>query len=440
MNMPGTFSLYALLIIFAGCKTAPKKPEIIISTDIPNFWQAYDMITSTSDSVLQYKYLDSLYLDKGTAGLAAIREARNYTPLDYIRAIKAYPKFWASIRENTLKADLFSVQLEEGIEKLSVIYPDIKPAKIYFTIGALRTNGTTMDSLVLIGSELAMSDTNTVSSELPEEIRDNRRKFFDSNPIDDLVLLNVHEYVHTQQKPALDNLLSYVIREGVAEFVSSKAMGVASAVPAIAYGKKNDEVRKKFEKEMFYGHNIYQWLWGDAENDFGVRDLGYYIGYELSEIYYEQSNDKKAAIKKLIELDYTNETEIEEFVNGTSFFSATLKELYQDFEDRRPSVVSIQPFENNSEHVSPRTHQITVTFSEPVSQEFRNFDFGPLGEDALVRIRNIVGYSADGKSMTIEIEPLAPGKHYQVTIGWGFRNLENVPIKQYLIDFKTSSE
>jgi len=440
MNMPKTPMIIALLIILACCRAASQSPENIITTDIPHFWQAYDLITSTQDSVLQYKYLDSLYLDKATPGLTAIREARNYTPQDYIRVINEYPEFWASIRVNTLKADLFSTQLEAGIEKLRAIYPDLKPAKIYFTIGALRTNGTTLDSLVLIGSELAMSDSNTVSSEFPEEWRENRRKFFGSNPITDLVLLNVHEYVHTQQKPALDNLLSYVIREGVAEFVSSKAMDVASAVPAIAYGKKNEDVRKKFEKEMFYGHNIYQWLWGDAENDFGIRDLGYYIGYEMCELYYEQANDKKAAIKKLIELDYTNETEIEDFVNGTGFFSLPIEELYQQFQDRRPFVTGIQPFENNSKLVEPGVLQMTVTFSEAMNQESRSFDFGPLGEEAVVRIKNIVGYSADGRSLTFEIEPLEPNKQYQLTIGWGFINLDNVPLKQYLIDFKTASK
>ncbi|MCB4235398.1 hypothetical protein LDL59_10835 [Kaistella anthropi] len=45
-----------------------------------------------------------------------------------------------------------------GIEKLRKIYPELKPAKIYFTIGALRTNGTYSHNLVLIGSEIAMTD------------------------------------------------------------------------------------------------------------------------------------------------------------------------------------------------------------------------------------------------------------------------------------------
>ncbi|MGL4596592.1 MAG: Ig-like domain-containing protein [Bacteroidia bacterium] len=438
--MKNVLIILTVLVLLVNCRTNKKEAAHIITSDIHNFWIAYDKIKSTDDSVLQYNYLDSLYFKKGTAGLAAIIEAKNYTPQDYINAIRNYPKFWESVRENTFKADELSLKLEEGIKKLGVLYPELKPAKIYFTIGALRTNGTTFDSLVLIGSELAMADKQTVSSEFPEQIANNRRKYFDSNPIHDIVLLNVHEYVHTQQKPALDNLLSYVIREGAAEFVSCKAMGLPSAAPAIAFGKKNEAVRQKFEKELFYGNNLYQWLWGDEPNGFNVRDLGYYIGYELCERFYEKEKDKNAAIKKLIELDYSNETEIENFVNGTGFFSASLDDLYQDFQDRRPTVVAIKPFENLAQNVSLKTNQITVVFSEPVNQTFRNFDFGPLGETAAVQIKKVVGYSEDGKSLTFEIENLEPNKQYQLKIGWGFRNLANVPLKEYVIDFKTSNK
>jgi len=75
-----------------------------------------------------------------------------------------------------------------------------------------------------------------------------------------------------------------------------------------------------------------------------------------------------------------------------------------------------------------------------MDQTFRNFDYGPLGEDASIRIKNGIGYAADGQSLTFEIEDLKPNKQYQLTIGSGFRNANNVPLKAYLIDFKTKAE
>ena len=82
--MKRTLILLIAGIIFVSCQNRQPINENVITTDITNFWEAYDNITTTQDSVLQYNYLDSLYFKKGTAGLEGIREVRNYTAQDYI--------------------------------------------------------------------------------------------------------------------------------------------------------------------------------------------------------------------------------------------------------------------------------------------------------------------------------------------------------------------
>ena len=411
----------------------------VFTSDIDNFWIAYDKITQTKDSVLQYKYLNDDYFSKGTEGLKLIREARNYSDKDYIHAIHAYPKFLNSIRKNTLKSKNISKDLNKGIDKLRLIYPELKPANIYFTIGALRTGGTYRNGHVLIGSEIAMTDKNTITDEFPENIRNARRLFFDSEPINDLVLLNIHEYVHTQQKPFVDNLLSYVIHEGIAEFVSVKAMNVPSAAPAIAYGKKNNEkIRARFEQEMFNINNLYKWLWGDSPNEFGVRDLGYYVGYQMAENYYNQAENKKNAIKELIELDYSNEAAIENYVIKSNYFSKSLNEIQKDYENRRPTVIGIKQFENFSKNVDPKTKEITINFSESLNGFNTGVDYGELGEAAFPKNDIKKRYwSNDNKSWTISVE-LEPNKKYQIMITSNFRSKNNIPLKNYLIEFETS--
>lgn len=411
----------------------------VFTSDVDNFWTAYDKITQTKDSVLQYRYLNDEYLSKGTEGLKLIREARNYTDKDYINAINSYPKFWNSVRKNTLKSKNLSKDLNKGIEKLRLIYPELKPTNIYFTIGALRTNGTIKDGRVLIGSELALADKNTVTEEFPENQRNARRLFFDSEPINDLILLNVHEYVHTQQNLPANNLLSNVIYEGIAEFVSTKAMNVPSAAPAIAYGKKNNEkVRARFEQEMFNMNNLYKWLWGNTPNEFGIRDLGYYIGYQMAENYYNQANNKQNAIKELIELDYANEAIIEDYVTKSNYFSKTLEELQKDYESKRPTVIGIKQFNNYSKNVDPKIKEITINFSEPLNSLNTGVDYGELGESAFPKNDIKKRYwSNDNKSWTISVE-LDPNKKYQIMITSNFRNTTNYPLKNYLIEFETS--
>ncbi len=431
-------TLLTIVLLFTSCETDKKKSENIVTSDITNFWEAYDKITATQDSVLQHKYLDSLYFQKGSLGLVGIRQARNYTAQEYINAINNFPKFWNSVRINTLKASSYREEIQQGLENVKQLYPPLKPNKIYFTIGVLRTGGTYLDSLALIGTEMAMVDENTDASEFPESMRQGRQSYFNQNPIDDVVFLAVQEFVHTQQNPFVHNLLSYCLHEGVGDFVSYTALNLKPNLPAIDYGKQNEAVREKFEKEMFYNNNVSEWLWSDAPNEFGVRDLGYYIGYQICENYYNQAVDKKEAIKTMIELDYENNNQIEEFIETANFFSTSLAELEKDYEARRPQVADIKQFDNKSQNVDVKTKQITITFSEAMNQKFRNFDYGPLGENASLRITNVLGWSEDAKSLTIEVEDLQPNKHYQITIGRGFRNLNNVPLKSYLIDFKTN--
>src|SRR5690606_27159028 len=198
------------------------------------------------------------------------------------------PKFWNSIRNNTLNVEKLYSEIETDIQKLNLYYPDLNPMPIYFSIGAFKTNGTIHENKVLIGSELSLADENTVIDELPEW----RKPYFIAykNPIEGLALLCTHEYVHTQQNELVDNLLSYCLYEGIAEFISCKVTDKDSNSPAIKFGKANqDEVVKQFVDDIFTGENIYDWMWGENQNHLKVRDLGYYIGYEIAERYYNQS-------------------------------------------------------------------------------------------------------------------------------------------------------
>lgn len=430
--------LLIAVITLINCQDQQQIHQKVVTSDITNFWEAYDKITSTQDSILQYKYLDSLYFQQGTVGLKGIRQARNYTPQDYINSINNYPKFWTSIRKSTLEANKVGEKLESGIEKLKTIYPELKPAKIYFTIGAFRTGGTTIDSLVLIGSEISMADKTTETSEFSESLS-HLKSHFKTNPKEHLVFLNVHEYVHTQQNPRVFNLLSLVIYEGVAEFVAAKALGVSSPNPQIKFGKENaNRIRDVFEKEMFYTNNLNKWLDGNAQNQFGMRDLGYYVGYQICENYYNQAKNKMEAIKTMVELDYSNEVEVENFIKKTNFFTKPLEELLTDFEASRPTVLKIKQFDNNSSLINSNIKEITIEFSEPLNGLNTSVDFGDLGQDAFPKVTDRL-WELGNKAWTLNVD-LEPNKHYQILISNNFRTVDGIPLKPFLIEFKTGTE
>ncbi|WP_316776496.1 hypothetical protein [Pedobacter antarcticus] len=75
-------SLVAVILFnFCISKVAysQKKSQSLVTYDIDNFWNAYDKIVSTKDSVKQHAYLDDLYIKKGSPGLKAIMLARDWS-------------------------------------------------------------------------------------------------------------------------------------------------------------------------------------------------------------------------------------------------------------------------------------------------------------------------------------------------------------------------
>jgi len=112
-----TFSLILLSCIsIFSCQS--KKEKNFITSDIQNFWNAFDSVQNSSDSTEQIEILQTQFFDKASPGQKAMFEARNYTPQEYLQAIKNHPEFWKSIRQNTLNADSFSSEIEKGISKL----------------------------------------------------------------------------------------------------------------------------------------------------------------------------------------------------------------------------------------------------------------------------------------------------------------------------------
>ena len=432
------YKLLLGLLFFSSTTCLGQKNQIVFSEDIPNFWKAYDQIIKTKDSLKQIAIIQTQYIDIGTEGLKGIMTAREYTALSYTKSINRYPMFWNSIRKNTLKATNYAVSIEKGIKKLRKIYPYLKPAKVYFTIGALRTNGTTANNKVLIGSELAMADSTVITTEFGKNLS-HLPTYFATNPINDITFLNIHEFIHTQQKTTIGNiLLSQTVLEGVAEFIAERALEINSPNKLIAFGKLNDErVKKAFVKEMF-STSFSNWIWNSTDNEFKMRDLAYYVGYAICKRYYTLAIDKKLAIKKMIELDYNNQDSLIKFVEGTKYFDNPLVIYKNEFEKSRPTIIRIEPFANGKQDISSDIKIVTLFFSEPMSKNSSDFDIGPIGDKNVMWLQKRIGFSEDGLSFSFEIKQLESGKQYQLLVTDAFLNKLGIPLNPYLIDVRTS--
>ncbi|WP_260263731.1 hypothetical protein [Elizabethkingia meningoseptica] len=76
------------------------KAQKVYTSDINNFWAAYDQIKDNPAN--QSVIFKQLFLDKATEGLNVFMKKKEFNEEDYLKALKKYPKFWTSIRKNTI--------------------------------------------------------------------------------------------------------------------------------------------------------------------------------------------------------------------------------------------------------------------------------------------------------------------------------------------------
>jgi hypothetical protein len=72
----------------------------LITSDIPNFWRAFDQMTPEND-LLVFK---REYLGKGSAGLKDFSKAR-FTVCDLVNALEGNQPLYASVRQDSLKIE-----------------------------------------------------------------------------------------------------------------------------------------------------------------------------------------------------------------------------------------------------------------------------------------------------------------------------------------------
>src|SRR5215212_7645652 len=70
----------------------------IVTSDIDNFWKAYD----SAKPDYSFGVFKREYFDKGSDGLKAFKRAR-IDQCAFVETLAGHPKYYASIRESTLK-------------------------------------------------------------------------------------------------------------------------------------------------------------------------------------------------------------------------------------------------------------------------------------------------------------------------------------------------
>jgi hypothetical protein len=125
-----------LILIFNTCSTSTfgqTQPQIFTS-DIDNFWIAYDSVKTTADTTKQKEFIQKLYLDKATSGLKDFIIVRQHSAKRHLNNILKNPKFWASVRPHTLQIKSYTPDIENLMIKFKMLYSNFKQPDVFLQL------------------------------------------------------------------------------------------------------------------------------------------------------------------------------------------------------------------------------------------------------------------------------------------------------------------
>jgi hypothetical protein len=289
---------------------APENAKPVLTLDVDHFWQAFDRLkqcNSFADSVNAFR---SLYLDRATDGLVDYISVRELTAEKLVKAVARYPRFYASVRNNTTQLKSSAVAISQLFDRFRALYPNFKPFKVCFVIGMVNSGGTVSDRFVLIGSEIIASTQASDVSEFVKEKNTDKVTLLSQKEglLQKVRNIVAHECVHTQQRPLASGaekcpLLYQVLKEGSCDFIGELVAGQQINVAAHTYGDSNEGKLWKELSTDLCSPDLSRWLYNAGRVKGTPADLGYYMGYRIARSYYQQATDKRQAIIDIIEMD-----------------------------------------------------------------------------------------------------------------------------------------
>ncbi|WP_445453953.1 DUF2268 domain-containing putative Zn-dependent protease [Flavobacterium sp. 25HG05S-40] len=288
-----------LLLIIGNVATAQNRA---VTTDITNFWALFDSIKKVRNPKDKINLVQKMYIDKGTIGLKTVINHFRYSAETWVDYIDKNAGTLDRIRPYTLTAYKQQETLDTKLADFKKVYPNLSNSGIYFVIGVGEFGGNAIKGNCIIGAEVIAND----------------------QP-DWAVYMALHEYVHTQQTSKVYDLLAHCIDEGMADFVAELLLDkkIAEYNPSgyIAFGLQNEkEIWERFKIYLgsdYDNGNFHNWLYGSKGitiNESTMKDLGYFMGYQICKSYYNNSKNKNKAIAEMLGNGFKTNEEAKNFL------------------------------------------------------------------------------------------------------------------------------
>jgi Predicted Zn-dependent protease (DUF2268) len=262
----------------------PAAPDVRIE-DVARFYAVYDAAHGRPTA----EQLQLEYLDKGTEDLRTFLKLRGTTAARIAESITQQPQLYADARRCATVLPRARTRLGSVLRRLRDIYPAARLPPVTVVIGRGRPIGVGSPVTGLqIGLEALCGVT-----------------YSDADPEDRFVHIVAHEYVHAQQPRELvddenPTVLEGSLVEGAAEFVGELISGAVSyAQQAASLRGREAQIDSRFVADLDK-RDLSDWLYNGSMEKAG--DIGYWVGYRIVKTYYDRAQDKRAAVRDIIEM------------------------------------------------------------------------------------------------------------------------------------------
>lgn len=295
--------------LVAALKPAPTfggdpKQVRLVTTDVHNFWRAYDLArrTAKGDTARRRQIYRDAYFAKASPGLQDYYAYKIGSVDRFVGTHDKLPRFYAAIRPNTLQVDKQKPQMMQSFANFKAIYPDAKFPPVYFVIGRFSSGGTASHNGLILGLDQDCRTPDIPTDELSLWQRNN---FTDLKALPHVV---AHELIHFQQDGLAPDttLLRAALVEGMADFLGELISGKVANPRLVLYAKgREKQIWADFKQEMHL-NRARNWIAnGNQETADKPADLGYWVGYVICKAYYDRATDKQQAVYDILHIrDY----------------------------------------------------------------------------------------------------------------------------------------
>ena len=239
-----------------------------VTDDFDRFWTAFYAVDTAVTNPFQ------AYIKNASHGLKPLAQ---YLDADLLlQTVKQRKEDYLKSKDVLQDLDRKKKRIKAIYTAMKYWYPMSKFPPVYFVVYNFSSGGTVSENGLLIGSELL-------------------------HDLEGLPGLVAHELIHFQQNfKGNPILLNQAIIEGSADFIGELISGESMNSVAFAYGDRNEDKLCREFIEIMNGEDYSDWLYGTSGKDDRPNDLGYWIGYKITEAYFNKQDDKHLAIEDIL--------------------------------------------------------------------------------------------------------------------------------------------